>query len=557
VSNIIPSELAAVQDATILKNWARAPYASLKDTDWEGKIAQRGVDHKRDKALAEALPMYLGKIQKLSQAYNQVAAERQNLQASLDKIIEAKSLSQSLLPLSDQETALLAKLDRIREKVALIAKEQELRAAGVVRTDLHDTVYYIDLSGGSGDDGHTGLSTAQAWLTIEKYTSVTVRTPGDIAWVRANTTEIPAGIIDFDESGTVAARIEIRGCSAAAGEDPWGDLSNVKPIINFNATTNKVRGLLDSLWRLYRLDVTNNSGGTELVGLNQSHSWIVDTCDIHLSTGAAGTGLYFYNSAGGVATNCTFYSNVGANINMFNSTVTLIGCVLNGGVGTVSLIGVAAGGIVYMQNCTFGVTTHHTTASISMQYNSAVSCLNCLFSDGAEVSGIAVVGHAGTWVRSEDHNQVKGASKAWYYNGIVIRDTAVPIDALDSVNLAPNANCGLNTPFTESSRPLQGDYQIWCPAAATTITIKAREKAAWAADPTATEFYFRASYLSAAPTAATRSVVDSAQTLAGVAEVSFTMTFVPAQAGWVYITANLKKYEAGKSVNISVKPALS
>ena len=102
-----------------------------------------------------------------------------------------------------------------------------------------------------------------------------------------------------------------------------------------------------------------------------------------------------------------------------------------------------------------------------------------------------------------------------------------------------------------------GDYQIWCPASATTITIKARETAAWATDPTSSEFYFEASYLDEAATSAHRATVASAQGLSGTTEISFTMTFTPAQAGWVYVTCNLKKYEAGKTINVSVKPTIS
>jgi hypothetical protein len=154
---------------------------------------------------------------------------------------------------------------------------------------------------------------------------------------------------------------------------------------------------------------------------------------------------------------------------------------------------------------------------------------------------------------SEDHNQVKGAQYSTSLNGTIEKDTTISIDSLPSIIMSPVSTMAIGLTISQG---VGHDYAIWCPASATTITIKARETSAWATDPTATQFYFEASYLNHG-TNATRSTVKSAQSLSGITEVSFTMTFTPAQAGWVYVICYLKAYEAGMSVNVSVKPTVS
>jgi hypothetical protein len=98
---------------------------------------------------------------------------------------------------------------------------------------MHGTVYYIDLT--NGDDANDGLEANDdhSWLTIAKYTSVTVRTAGDIAKVRANTTQVIGANVIFDEDGTTDALISIIGCDSVVN-DPWGDASDVRPIFDLN-----------------------------------------------------------------------------------------------------------------------------------------------------------------------------------------------------------------------------------------------------------------------------------------------------------------------------------
>lgn len=96
------------------------------------------------------------------------------------------------------------------------------------------TTYYIDFDGGS--DAADGLSTGNAWLTCNKYTDRSL-TPGDIGIIRAGTTEVVTTDLECDTDGTPTAPIQLIGADdGSVYGDPWGDASNVSPILDFNAT---------------------------------------------------------------------------------------------------------------------------------------------------------------------------------------------------------------------------------------------------------------------------------------------------------------------------------
>ena len=100
-----------------------------------------------------------------------------------------------------------------------------------------------------------------------------------------------------------------------------------------------------------------------------------------------------------------------------------------------------------------------------------------------------------------------------------------------------------------------GDFRIWCPASATTITIYIRGFG-WTTFPTASELYIQAEYLDEA-TGGHRAKTTSTQTLINNTDwVGFTTTFAPAQAGWAYIKVYLKKYTADCGVYVDVRPVI-
>ena len=482
---------------------------NMKFTDWDKKIKYRGVDYKQPEQLDVARAFYEKKIPEL---------------------------------IAKNDSKLATQITRLKDKYACVVMEQAYREANMVSRELHNTVYYIDLDG--GNNGNTGLSIAQAWLTLEQYTTTTVRSAGDIAYVRANTSEISGGI-SCDELGEFNNPISIIGCDAVT-HDPWSDSSNVLPLLDFDDTGWSLE--TSDFWTITRLDIRGGtSGGIIATG---SRGISINDCIIRENPGDYGVNIKYGKIHG-----CSFYDNTYQSI--FNSGGILIieDCIFNGGSaeGTVYAIGLENARI-YLDNCSFGVTTQYSTSSLTTS-NSVVIGRNNSFSNDISL-------HDGLFLNSshfysEDHNQVKGAQYSGSNDGIVEKDISPELDGLPSILMSPYDTTGeISGLGLTISHQFHHDYAIWCPASATTVTIKARETAAWAADPTAAQFYFEASYLNHA-TSATRSIIASAQALSGTTEISFTMTFTPAQVGWAYIICYLKAYEAGKTVNVSVKPAIT
>lgn len=502
---------------------------SLKQLDDKAKL--RGIEAKRDARINEAIACYVRKL----------------------PLLEERTQAESRPDLWD-------KIERLKDKLATCLKELELRAnKQIVRSNFHDTVYYIDLT--AGDDAKDGLSTGNAWKTIEKYTTTTVRTAGDIAYVRANTTEAKNGTISFDEDGTPASPISVIGCDATV-HDPWGDASNTKPIIDFGHNANSYFHLaFDDYWCLTRLDIKDGNGSVGSININVCGGIVGTDLVVHGTTNAGnGHGVCIDgNSSTVILRGCSFYDNKTTNVytSSYLGILECYDCTFNGGaVGTT--YGINADARTLIVNCSFGQTTAHTTADIVFYSAADITAQNCKFNAASPSWAGGASSYRGTFF-SEDHNQVKGTQYTESGYDTITSDSAVPLNGLNSIKIAPKRAQLAGFP----SRPSAGyiprwyDYAIFVAGgAAKTVTIKARETAAWTTDPTAQEFYFEASYLSNAATAE-RSFIKSAQALNGVNEIDFTMTFTPGQDGWVYIRCCLYKYEAGKSVNVSIKPVVS
>src|SRR4030042_124906 len=205
------------------RNWA----------EWDVLSKYRCVHRKYYDVLKPLLPMYERKINALWQYLEE---RRETLMGyGLDKVQFEK--------VSEFKTV-LQKIRRLEDKYYTVKQELAGRDLGhFKRKELYGTTYFQDPV--DGNDANTGLSIAQAWLTVAKYTSVTVRTAGDILKVRANKTETIAAIVNFDEDGTKNALTEIRGCSIA--DDPWSDGSDVKPIFDMNGGAFYFNAVADSL----------------------------------------------------------------------------------------------------------------------------------------------------------------------------------------------------------------------------------------------------------------------------------------------------------------------
>lgn len=496
-------------------------YEKLSNKEWESKTEDRDIDHLPYERLVELVEYYPQKIQRESEVFMQLSPEEQALSLA-----------------TTNET-----IERLKDKFILVCKEKELRDKASVKREIHHTIYYIDLDG--GNDASDGLTTGNAWLTIGKYTTTTVRTAGDIAYVRANTSQTIGAITNCDEDGTFNSPISIIGCDSVTN-DPWGDASDVKPIIDFNNGSYYLNITQDDYWHLERLEFYNSAYSNGALVINIAKGIKIVSCDINTNTTQ---GLYLSTYVGVILESCTFDSNGTRSVMMgYGALAEFYDCTFDGGSGTTTGIYVNQRFcLVYLYNCSFGQSSAHTNYDIDVE-SSIVYGQNCIFQKAA----IEIDAAMGGFAFFEDWQQTKGSHYSISRYATIIDDSAIQIDSLDSIKISPTANANA----LQWGSHQYGTYKLWLTAGSYTISIKARETAAWANDPDSEAFFFRASYLNHAANA-TRTFADSSQALSGTSEITFTMAVSPAQDGWVYVTPYLLAYESGKSVNISIKPSVS
>lgn len=508
-----------------------ATYNKLTDLDWDIKSKYRGVDQKHTTQLEWHVLHDPRDI-----AEDEARLQEMYLDDSYDLY--------DIIPLEE-------KIERRWDKFIACVEELRLREEGKVDRDTHWSTYYIDLD--SGNDSAAGNTTGTAWLTLEKYTTTTVRSPGDVAYVRANTDETPVGDIAMDESGDADALIKIIGCDSVTN-DPWSDGSDVKPKIDF-AGGNIQLIVNKHYWWVERLDFDESSDANGAIYVASTNNCHIVSCDIHDTTG--GKGVYVNNSASITFDGCEFTNNSSRSLDTIITTTFVRNCTFNDGVTDASNYAWnnTYASYVEFDTCTFGSTTPHNIASLNINSDelSMVKCRNCKFDDPAVYTGF---NDPQTYIWSEDHDQVLGAHLRAYYTGEISNDSVVQLDGVDSVKMAPSSEVGAYNPMSIAQDNLYGTYAVYCNAAETTITLTARETEAWAVDPTSSEFYIEVSYLDDGGGTGSRTTAVSNDSLSGVTEVDFDVTFTPSAAGFAYVTVWLKAYEAGKSVNVSTVPTV-
>jgi hypothetical protein len=359
---------------------------------------------------------------------------------------------------------------------------------------------------------NTGLAIATAFPHLNRYTTDTTRTAGDILKVRANQTHVIAGVnITVDEDGTVIAYDEIRGCSVA--DDPFSDASNVQPIFDFGNTGFYVNAR-KAYWRLFNLDIKNNyrnSGGLVVVD-SAAVGNVLDTLTIHLNNYSTGIGLM----SDGIplyVINCDFYSN--QNYSMYNgygAIAYVSGCTFNGGAGTTNYAIHGYLSIVFISDTTFGVTTTHDTATL---YNSGTKWYlrNCNLVDATICSSL----NPATIITLEDDDQAIGAQQSVQYSGTVTKSSTVVRvgGGSSSALLLPSSVVTIKYPLSIAYGSLNPDFAIWCPASPTTVTVYMRANTIWATYPTAAQLFIQANYWAGATalrsqsTASTQTLIDN------------------------------------------------
>jgi len=414
-------------------------------------------------------------------------------------------------------------------------------------------------------NNYDGTSPSTPFVHLNQFTTDTTRTAGDVLKVRANQTHLYKNInIVFDEDGTADNLIIIKGCDSS--DDPWGDGSDVKPIIDFGGTDYKMYFSSDFYWKLQNLDLKGGGGSSdEVVYFSYDMKyWEAENCIFRENSDQ---GIYV-SDPGGIYyfKNCSFYSNYYRGVYIYTRSVYsgrffFENCNFDGGDSTTDYgIYVDSYSLqtLYLKNCQFGQTTAHDISDIRIvRYTGNINAQNCKFNklDPNDFQHREVV------FRSEDHNQVKGDNKAWYQEGTIEKETTIVRSggADSSAKMSPTSNCNKKYPLTLSGWPkqgLDGDFKLWVPAQQTTITIYMRTFG-YTTLPTADELYIEASYLDE-PSGGHRATVKSTNTVSANDEwTPFSVTFTPAQEGWVYVTVYLKKYEANAGVYVDIKPIVS
>lgn len=496
----------------------------------------RGLHHKYDYQLKNLIDLYESKYPRIIELYK-------NLLDDIEKNITNFSISVS--ELKGEFERMKNKVLRIADKYWAVRWEIKGRELEIFKRKPVGTTYYIDLDG--GNDGNTGLNTGQAWLTVEKYTTTTVRSASDIAYVRANTDEVISADIAVDEDGDEDNWIKIIGCDSVVN-DPWGDGSDVKPAIDANSGSHTFRINNDDFWWLERLELKNGADGTAgILQIRQGITFVKDSkftdnslaikllfcydltvldgCEI-VSSSSSGTGVAFaYGS------NCEFRS-----------------CTIDGhDIGI--LVGDYANDELRMIDCEIGQTTPPNS------YDIRVDCGRVyLRNTKLSASGINMATNNPAWLMEEDADGVYGDAKIWFTGGNITKQSSPKTgNAEFSLKLDPNSYLGINRYLRLSPiYGLQFPFVIEGTAAQqVTITIKMQAEVAWASYPTNTELYIEASYYDSGVDAG-RSTVASTQTISSSGSwVDFTVTLTPQRDGPIYVDVYLKVYESGKSITVN------
>ena len=504
---------------------------------WDAKSRYRSIHNVVPEKINMALECYGSKIPHLERTL----IEERGKFTELLRIVRAEEATLDGL---EEIANLTRKINRLKDKRITCEKELEGRDLGtIVRDfkDFHFTVYYIDLD--AGNDGNTGLDAAgEEWLTLAQYTTTTVRTAGDIAYVRANTDETMAAVLNCDEDGNQDAFIEIIGCDDVTN-DPWSDGSAVKPILTFGDSANNWQLNTDNYWKITRMVVKEANLTTGNLYVTNSRGTYLLNSEFTDNPNASGMGVLFNSGFWSTVDGCTFQDNLGSGTDIRYSWVRFKSCTFNGG-GTTTDYGIKVGNGSHVEcvDSSFGQTTSHDTSDIRMIGNDSIlKCRNNTYDSASH--GIDSVSNV---VFDEDNDGTYGAGYITHYHGTIEKDTAVKTgNANFSFKMLPNTNVGPNAMLTLNNESII-DYPFvtyHAKDSEITLTVKIRAVGTWGTYPTAAQLYMETSYLSNGATAA-RAVDTSTEVLSHASDwVSFTTTFTPLQAGLAYTTIKFGIFE--------------
>jgi len=483
-----------------------------------------GIEHKDTKDLKQILECYRRKIPRIKSA---IEEEREH---ELLLFLKAK-----LRRLEDKKSAVLDELEKRRSH----GNPESWR--------LHRTVYYIDYV--NGNDANDGLSPATAWKTIPRYTTNTVRSPGDIAYVRRGQTHLynTADVV-FDEDGGANNLIKLMGDDGTG----WPDETGLdKPIIDLGGTTYRVFLSGDYYWHIEDFDFTGGGNSTYgaisfylSAGCKLLNSIIRDN-----TVGKRGS--YLYSVCGMLVKDCKFYSNVKESLRIHHGPLRIEDCEFDGGAQTTDYgLYNRDDTIIWLKNSKFGVSSFHDIADIGSYYGLKLFARNVILNSPGKLWWVGQ-DHQESYLKFEDYQGEKGNNWARYPSGDIYKDTTIlRVGGGDSSERCEPSNfCGVE-------RPLKlFEYPLWLKAQQYTLKVYMRGSG-WTTLPTADELWIEVDYWDSA--SSKRATAKSTQTLpANDVWQAFSVTITPYNEGPVYLKGYLAKYESGAKVYVDVKPIIS
>ena len=437
------------------------------------------------------------------------------------------------------------------------------RAAGATISDYDadDGAGYSVLTTGSIANQASGdtFYIIRAWKTIAKYTTTTVRTTDDILYVRANQTHNygSAGGIAFDESGDGDTWIKIIGCDTVTN-NPWGDASNTKPILDFQDGNNYLSFSADRFWWLERLHITQSaysSGAVILSGVTAGTSAKFVNCDFSDSGASNAELITIAQQSWCILEGCTFVDGWSSTI-ANSGSLQAYNCQFNGGTTHQSSYAIYNSGYAYFQDCSFGDSSTFGTA-VTYRGSGCIYMRNCTYT--GTLSGYTA-GQVGE-LYMEDADGTFEAQLAGLLTGEITRGTAeARSGGADSyARMGPKSNCTLLNPLV-LGRTECGFSGLWLTGDEEhTVTVYARVQSAWGIALLASEAYLKASYLDSDSDCG-RTFIQSTQQISNDLDgdygtwTAFSVTFTPQRTGWVYLWFCLAEYEAGKGIDVDIKP---
>ena len=366
-----------------------------------------------------------------------------------------------------------------------------------------------------------GTSTANAWCHPALYTTDTVRTAGDIGKMRANQTHVMAGIdLLFDEDGTVAALIQLKSCDSV--DDPWTDASDAHVTFDFSDTAFDCVLFTDEYWQFENIDFIQSSDASGAINLGIAYPIKIIDCVFRDNNTI---GLRFSGYGNIDIESCNFYDNGTVNFNLVTGSAHIKNSTFNGGAATTDDGIRIQSGLLLIEDSTFGVTTTHDAASIRNYNGQAfVIARRCKFDDAVEMYSVL----NGSYLKSEDHDQVEGAHKSYYWHGTIEKETTEVRagGATSSIKVTPNANCTTNFPVMAMEWEEQS-----VPASEQTRGVAIKQGLADPTGfPTNVQLYLEAEYYNHATNDTVATAVSTAAISVYNTWTWFPVVFTPAQA---------------------------